>query len=726
MADQPENPTYDAGVFQLETTTPVLGGVGGDSNAPLLNLANRTAYLKVHVDDLETGNTIPPTVAPLNSPVFTGDPQVPTAAAGDNDTSAASTAWAQRRYRGRLSRDIAGGSNVTLTVDEAGYGIIALTGTITANIAVIVPTATGRWIFENKTVGSFTVTIRTAAGTGPTVEQGRSREVYCDGTDVYAAERDYRDVALTGTPTAPTPTQGTNSTQVGNTAFLQQTVYGLITKDVAGGSTTVLSAAEAGNGILVFTGALTADKDVEVPATTKSWIVINNTTGSFGLTLTTAAGAGVILPGGQAVFAYCDATDVDLAGSANQNILTTTRIVATAGQTTFTVDYTPGALIVFKNGALLDETEYTADNGSQVILNVGAVVDDELVFYVFSSLEVANVEPQLPHTADTYVQRNAGNTAFEARTAAQVGADVGPHVQAGSTSAPGILELATLAEMNTGSDTGRVPAVNIVAAYVAAEIAELVDSAPGVLNTLNKIAGALNNDPDAFNTLNTAITARLVAASDLSDLASAATARTNLGLGDAATRNLGTSPLNVPDITTADNRYLIKANNLSGLTNVATARTNLGLGTAATRNVGVATSSEVPDRAAADARYAQTGQAASFGAVTATSYNATSDERRKENIKTAEVGLTRALHGVEFDWRDTGKRSAGVIAQAVQSVLPHLVDADEDGNLSVNYNGLVAYVLNDLNDYADRLEAAEQKNAELEARLEHLEAMLIP
>jgi len=46
MANQPETNTYPVGVYQWETTDPVEGGVGGIDNKPILELANRTNWLK--------------------------------------------------------------------------------------------------------------------------------------------------------------------------------------------------------------------------------------------------------------------------------------------------------------------------------------------------------------------------------------------------------------------------------------------------------------------------------------------------------------------------------------------------------------------------------------------------------------------------------------------------------------------------------------------------------
>ena len=63
----------------------------------------RTAFIKVNANFAEVyglfqtdagGNPINLSAyAKLNSPAFTGDPTVPTAPAGDNDTSVANTAW---------------------------------------------------------------------------------------------------------------------------------------------------------------------------------------------------------------------------------------------------------------------------------------------------------------------------------------------------------------------------------------------------------------------------------------------------------------------------------------------------------------------------------------------------------------------------------------------------------------------------------------------------------
>lgn len=75
----------------------------------------------------------------------------------------------------------------------------------------------------------------------------------------------------------------------------------------------------------------------------------------------------------------------------SQASYTRSKFTATAGQTTFSVNYSVGYLIVFLNGVLLDITDYTASNGTTVVLASGAAAGDELVTVALDSFNIANL-----------------------------------------------------------------------------------------------------------------------------------------------------------------------------------------------------------------------------------------------------------------------------------------------------------------------------------------------
>jgi microcystin-dependent protein len=81
------------------------------------------------------------------------------------------------------------GSNVTLTAAEANVGVLYLTGALTANVSVIVPSGSGIYNVYNLTTGDFTVTIRAGAvgNAGVTLKQGRSAELVVIGTGISYA-----------------------------------------------------------------------------------------------------------------------------------------------------------------------------------------------------------------------------------------------------------------------------------------------------------------------------------------------------------------------------------------------------------------------------------------------------------------------------------------------------------------------------------------------------------
>lgn len=76
-------------------------------------------------------------------------------------------------------------ANVTLNAGQYSKPIITLSGALTGNVQIIFPKTLQRWLVVNNTTGAFTVTCKTAAGTGVAVPQGSSMLVWGDGTNLY-------------------------------------------------------------------------------------------------------------------------------------------------------------------------------------------------------------------------------------------------------------------------------------------------------------------------------------------------------------------------------------------------------------------------------------------------------------------------------------------------------------------------------------------------------------
>lgn len=100
-----------------------------------------------------------------------------------------------------------------------------------------------------------------------------------------------------------------------------QFAFTQLSKVVASGSYT-LTASEASNVIQKYTGALTGNVTIVVPATVQVYYVVNATTGAYTVTITTGAGATAILTTGSQATLVCDSVNLYnantiLAGSSN-------------------------------------------------------------------------------------------------------------------------------------------------------------------------------------------------------------------------------------------------------------------------------------------------------------------------------------------------------------------------------------------------------------------------
>jgi len=178
---------------------------------------------------------------------------------------------------GRANAVFASDADLTITLTNANttqvarnYILNVTSGvSLSATRNLIVPTIDKPYIIENNTTGAQSIIVKTAAGTGVTVPNGRKVMVYADGTNVVPAfnevpsgttvsgegaivgttgtqtltNKSLTSPSLTGTPTAPTAVAGTNTTQIATTAhvFAERTNTATLTNKTLSGANNTFS-----------------------------------------------------------------------------------------------------------------------------------------------------------------------------------------------------------------------------------------------------------------------------------------------------------------------------------------------------------------------------------------------------------------------------------------------------------------------------------------------------
>jgi hypothetical protein len=74
-------------------------------------------------------------------------------------------------------------TNVDYTDDQAKKNVLYLSGTLSANVNIIVPNKSKTFRVINNTSGAYTVGLKTSGGSAKTVTQGSSCELWCNGSD---------------------------------------------------------------------------------------------------------------------------------------------------------------------------------------------------------------------------------------------------------------------------------------------------------------------------------------------------------------------------------------------------------------------------------------------------------------------------------------------------------------------------------------------------------------
>ena len=101
--------------------------------------------------------------------------------------------------------------------NESRTMYINMTSAISAARNVIVPTASKLYYVKNSTTGGFAITVKTTAGAGISVPNGKAMVLLCNGTDVVDAVTAFSALALTtALPVTSGGTGVTTSTGTGN------------------------------------------------------------------------------------------------------------------------------------------------------------------------------------------------------------------------------------------------------------------------------------------------------------------------------------------------------------------------------------------------------------------------------------------------------------------------------------------------------------------------------
>jgi hypothetical protein len=228
-------------------------------------------------------------------------------------TSASAAAGAVSSVNGVLNVSVVGGT--TLSGAQAGNGVHIYTGALTANATVTLPMSAHPFKAQNETTGGFSLTVAATGGsasvTFPANTTGATMDLFCDGsTGVLQGSTVFT------APQGTTANLGDSSQQLATDQFVQETVNGRLVLSVAGNSTVNLTAVQAGQGVLAFTGILTGNIAVTIPAaSTGERIIENLTTGPYTLTVRTPSGTGTTVTQGTTQSLFCDGTDVLLSSS---------------------------------------------------------------------------------------------------------------------------------------------------------------------------------------------------------------------------------------------------------------------------------------------------------------------------------------------------------------------------------------------------------------------------
>ena len=249
----------------------------------------------------------------------------------------------------------------------------------------------------------------------------------------------------------------------------------------------------------------------------------------------------------------------------------------------------------------------------------------------------------------------------------------------------------TVAPTATSNDSSTKIATT---AYVQGELTDLIGGAGAAFDTLLEISASIANGDSDVVALTQTVGTKLAKSTNLSDLADAGTARTNLGVA------IG-SDVQAYD---SDNATLDEIQTFSGAKTFSSALTVSNNTASTTKTTGA---------------IIVTGGVGISGAINVGGdvvAFSSSDRELKNNILpiTNSLDKINSIGGYSFDWNEDKQdiykgNDIGVIAQEIEQVLPELVQTRENGYKAVKYDKLVSLLIEGIKELSNEVEELKRK-----------------